>query len=157
MSFTRPSEQAACTSATSGAHARQRSSAASAVSTSMTSCPAALSTRAIRRRFGVKACVISTRMFNRYPVDGGLIPERMSRMSDQAADFLDVATHLLDQRRRRLEAPLAADAVDELEPQLAAVEVAVEVQQERLDEQAATRDERRAHAHRHRGGPLPQA
>src|SRR3954447_5436635 len=100
MPLTISPQHAVCTSATSGAQARQRSSAVSGVSTSTTSCPAALSTRAIRRRFGVKAWAISTRMKVEYPADAGLTPERLSRLSDQAGDLVDVAAHLLDQRRR---------------------------------------------------------
>ena len=54
--------------------------------------------------------------------------------------------HLLDQRVDAVEAALAAQALEEIQAQLAAVDVAVEVEQERLDEQAAAGDEGRAHA-----------
>ena len=60
---------------------------------------------------------------------------RTSSVSDQRADLVHVAVHLLDQRLDGVEAPLAAEALEELQPQLLAVEVAVEVEQERLDEQ----------------------
>src|SRR4051812_49114021 len=49
---------------------------------------------------------------------------------DEARDLVDVAVHLLDQRLDGVKAALAADAVHELQPQLGAVEVAVEVEQE---------------------------
>ena len=55
--------------------------------------------------------------------------------SGDPARLVDVAVHLLDQRLDAVEAPLAAQALEEVEPQLAAVEVAVEVEQVRLDEQ----------------------
>src|SRR4051794_40150488 len=42
---------------------------------------------------------------------------------DQPRDFGDIAVHLLDEGIRRLETSLAADAVEELQAQLAAVEV----------------------------------
>ena len=51
--------------------------------------------------------------------------------------------HLLDQRVDRVEALLAAQALEEVQPQLAAVEVILEIEQEGLDEQPAPGDERR--------------
>ena len=53
----------------------------------------------------------------------------------------------------RVEAPLAAQPGEEREPQLAVVEVAVEVEQVGLDEHAAAGDEGRAHADVGRGRP----
>ena len=62
-----------------------------------------------------------------------------------------VERHLVDQRVDGLEALLAAQALEERELERLAVDVAVEVQEERLDELAAPGDERRAHADAHRG------
>src|SRR3954447_10091376 len=59
---------------------------------------------------------------------------------------LDVAAHLLHQRLDRFEALLPPQALEELHPQRRAVEVAVEVHEEGLDELAAAGDEHRAHA-----------
>src|ERR1700687_1236426 len=53
---------------------------------------------------------------------------------EQLARAIDVASHLLDKRLRRVEAPVAAQALEKLEAQLAAVEVAVEVEHVGLDE-----------------------
>src|SRR3954453_529165 len=54
---------------------------------------------------------------------------------------LDVAVHLLHERLHAVEAPLAAQACQEREPDLAVVEVAVEVEQVGLDQHATTRHE----------------
>src|SRR3954447_16736298 len=62
------------------------------------------------------------------------------------ARLLDVQGHLLDERVDRVEALLAAQPLEELDAQLRAVEVAVEVQQERLDQLAAAGDENLPHA-----------
>src|SRR5436190_7030623 len=62
------------------------------------------------------------------------------------ARALDVAVHLGDERLRAGKAPLAAQALDEVKPQLAPVEVALEVQQIGLDQLAAARLEGGAHA-----------
>src|SRR3954467_9941269 len=59
---------------------------------------------------------------------------------------LDVAMHLVDEPLDRVEAPLAAQPGEEGDPQLALVEVALEVEQESLDEHAAAGDEGRPHA-----------
>ncbi len=56
--------------------------------------------------------------------------------------------HLLDERLRSIEAPLAAQALDELEAQALPVEIAVEVEQICLDQLAAPRFEGRAYADR---------
>src|SRR5947208_993871 len=62
------------------------------------------------------------------------------------ADGLDVAVHLLDQRVHGREPALAAQALVELDRQPAAVEIALEVDQEGLDELAAPGLELRPHA-----------
>src|SRR4051812_43026217 len=67
------------------------------------------------------------------------------------ARLVDVVAHLLDQRLDRVEALLAAQALHELDPQPRAVQVAVVVEQERLDQLAATGDEHRPHADVRRG------
>src|SRR5690242_21727205 len=69
---------------------------------------------------------------------------------------LDVAAHLLDQRLDGLEALLPPQALEELDAQARAVEVAVEVHEEGLDELAAAGDEHRAHADV-RGGDVDRA
>src|SRR4051812_10582716 len=66
---------------------------------------------------------------------------------------LDVAVHLLHERLDAVEAPLAAQAGQEREPDLAVVEVALEVEQVGLDEHPAPGDEGGADADRRRGGP----
>src|SRR3954468_19573258 len=71
---------------------------------------------------------------------------------------LDVAMHLLDEPLDRVEAPLAAQPGEERDPQLAVVEVALEVEEEGLDEHAAAGDEGRPHAdagRRRPPAPLP--
>src|SRR4051794_20661327 len=93
----------------------------------------------------------------RIPAADALKLGRTSGMSDQCADVRDVAVHLLDQRVDGVEALLAADALDEVQPQLEAVQVALEVEDERLDEQPAAGDEGRAHADRDGRRPLPHA
>src|SRR5215210_4693653 len=55
---------------------------------------------------------------------------------------LDVAVHLRHEALRGVEAALAAQAREEGDAQLAGVEVALEVEQVGLDEDAAARDER---------------
>src|SRR4051812_35653572 len=133
MASTASPQHSMCSNATSGAQSRQRSIVASGLSTSTTSWPASLSTLAIRRRFGVSAWANSTLIPLLYPVDGPPILERPSKKSDQPRDLRDIALHLLDQGLGRVEAPLAADPVHELQAQLAAVEVVLEIEQERLD------------------------
>src|SRR4051812_40552211 len=59
--------------------------------------------------------------------------------------------HLLDERLHGLETPLAAQALYEGDPERLAVEIAVEVDQVRLDQQAAASLELRPDAHVHRG------
>src|SRR5438128_4815137 len=56
---------------------------------------------------------------------------------DQLARALDVAAHLLDERVGGVEAPLAAQSRKEVQAQLAAVQVALEVEQVGLDQLAA--------------------
>src|SRR3954452_5286742 len=157
MSLTRSPQHSVWTSATSGDHARICSSAASGVETSDTSWPAAHRTRASLRRFGVRAWASNTRI----PVLDTRRPSSEPRMnvhrSDQLANVRDVAVHLLDQRLDGLEALLAADALDEVQPQLLAVQVALEGRDERLDQQATAGDERRAHADGDGCRPLPHA
>ena len=70
----------------------------------------------------------------------------------QLARALDVAAHLLHQRGGVGEAPLAAQPREEVQAQLAAVEVAVEVEDVGLDQLAAAGVEGRAHADADRGG-----
>src|SRR5690349_25176558 len=71
--------------------------------------------------------------------------------SRDAPGVLHVPVHLLHERVDGVEALLAAQAVEELEPQLLPVDVAVEVEQVRLDEQPAPGLERRADADVDRG------
>src|ERR1700730_9049790 len=66
---------------------------------------------------------------------------------------LDVPVHLLDERLHGLEAFLAAQPLEEVQAQLLAVEVALEIDQVGLDELRATGAERRPHADAHRRGP----
>src|SRR6185437_8042386 len=70
----------------------------------------------------------------------GICPPSRSSGRDRPR-VLDVAAHLLHQRLDGLEALLAAQALEELHPQRRAVEVAVEVHEEGLDELAAAGDE----------------
>src|SRR3954454_22876527 len=77
---------------------------------------------------------------------------RVAGSSRDGPGLVDVRAHLLDEGLDRLEASLAAQALEELEAQRLAVEVAVEVEQEGLDELAAARDEHRAHADVRRRG-----
>src|ERR671933_1372436 len=160
-----PSSPHSATSAstTSGACSRQRVSALSAPSASTTSWPTAASTRAKRRRVCGSAWASTTFM------TGGLLPDRGSgqravgvsppvaggrevrvrtcpRSGGQPARVLDVAMHLLDQRVGAVEAPLAAEALEEVQAQLATVEVALEVEQVGLHEEPAPGLERGAHA-----------
>src|SRR5215213_5343533 len=76
----------------------------------------------------------------------GCSVSRSPRSGRDGARGLDVAMHLLDEPLDRIEAPLAAQPGEEGDPQLAVVEVALEVEQEGLDEHAAAGDERRPHA-----------
>src|SRR5215218_1918273 len=62
------------------------------------------------------------------------------------AGLVDVAAHLLDKRLDRLEALLAAQPLEELDAQVAAVQVAVVVEQVGLDQLAATGDKHRPYA-----------
>src|SRR6185436_19106965 len=71
---------------------------------------------------------------------------RVAGSPRQRPGLVDVAVHLLDERLDRLEALLAAQPLEELEPQRLPVQVAVEVEQERLDQLAAARDEHRSNA-----------
>src|SRR3954454_10091018 len=59
---------------------------------------------------------------------------RVAGSSGDGPGLVDVRAHLLDERLDRVEAPLAAQALEEFEAQRLAVEVAVEVEQIRLDE-----------------------
>src|SRR5919108_3120771 len=75
---------------------------------------------------------------------------RQRRVAGSPCDrpgLADVAAHLLDERVDRVEALLAAQPLEELQAQRLVVEVAVEVEQERLDELAAAGDEHGPHAH----------
>src|SRR3954463_10108710 len=66
---------------------------------------------------------------------------RVAGSSRDRPSLVDVAAHLVDERFDRVEALLTAQPLEELEAQRLAVEVAVEVEQERLDELAPARDE----------------
>src|SRR3954466_7634618 len=79
---------------------------------------------------------------------------RVAGSPGDGAGLVDVRAHLLDERLDRVEALLAAQALEELEAQRLAVEVAVEVEQEGPDELAAAGLENRppAHVSRPRGG-----
>src|SRR4051795_5102693 len=68
---------------------------------------------------------------------------------------LDVAMHLLDEPLDRLEVPLAGQPGEERARQLSVVEVALEVEEEGLDEHAAAGDEGRPHADAGRRRPPP--
>src|SRR3954451_5439349 len=68
---------------------------------------------------------------------------RVAGSSRDRPSLVDVPAHLIDERVDRVEALLAAQSLEELEAQRLAVEVAVEVEQEGLDELAAARDEHR--------------
>src|SRR3954453_4122131 len=72
---------------------------------------------------------------------------RVAGASRDGPSLVDVPAHLVDERVDRVEALLAAQPLEELEPQRLAVEVAVEVEQERLDELAAAGDEHPPNAH----------
>ena len=116
---------------------------------SIASCPAASSASPIRRRgparavgehdahvsHATRAGAIAT--LGCSPQTGG--GSACGRSGRDAARVVDVALHLLDELLDRVEAQLAAQAREERQPQLAAVEVAVEPEQERLDEQPAAR------------------
>ena len=118
----------------------------------------AASTRAIRRRFGVRAWASSTRMLRPVPAgqrseDSNDRPDRQtSRRSASTSRCICSISASAESKRR---SPRIRSMNSQ--PQLAAVEVAVEVEQERLDEQPAAGDERRAHADRDRRRPLPHA
>src|SRR4051812_13881218 len=72
---------------------------------------------------------------------------RVAGSSRDRPSLVDVPAHLLDERVDRVEALLAAQPLEELEPQRLPVEVAVEVEQERLDELPAAGYEHRPNAH----------
>src|SRR6195256_854702 len=76
--------------------------------------------------------------------DSRLFSARMRR--DELARARDVAVHLLDERLGAVEAPLAAQPREEVQAQLAAVQVAIEVEQVGLDQLAAAGLEGGAHA-----------
>src|SRR3954469_22976158 len=74
---------------------------------------------------------------------------RQRRVAGSSCDrpsLVDVPAHLLDERLDRVEALLAAQPFEELEAQRLAVDVGVEVEQERLDELAPP-------GHEHRPNP----
>src|SRR3954469_15539770 len=66
---------------------------------------------------------------------------RVAGSSRDRPSLVDVPAHLVDERVDRVEALLAAQPLEDLEPQRLPVEVAVEVEQERLDELPAAGDE----------------
>src|SRR3954453_10550496 len=98
----------------------------------------------MRRRVAADGWAITTFTVVTYPGPGRRILDRWSGC--HATRLLDVARHLGDQVVDGLEALLAAEALEERQPQLAAVEVALEPEQERLGEHAVAGDERGAHA-----------
>src|SRR4051812_11766386 len=74
-------------------------------------------------------------------IGGHTVAERCGRRTSSQSDLArlrDVAMHLLDQRLRRVKAPLATQTLDEAQLQRLAVDVAVEVQQVGLDQLPAT-------------------
>src|SRR4051812_44813985 len=71
---------------------------------------------------------------------------RVAALGRDLAGFDDVPAHLLDQRLDAREAPFAAHPLEELDLQILAVEVALPVDQERLDELVPAGLELRAHA-----------
>src|SRR3954454_9822865 len=71
---------------------------------------------------------------------------RVAGSSRDRPSLVDVPAHLIDERVDRVEALLTAQPLEELEAQRLAVEVAVEVEHEGLDELAPARDEHRPHA-----------
>src|SRR3954449_5655188 len=72
---------------------------------------------------------------------------RVAGSSGDRPGLVDVAPHLLDEGLDGVEALLAAQPLEELQPERLAVDVVVEVEQEGLDELAAAGDEHRPHAH----------
>src|SRR4051795_10039384 len=71
---------------------------------------------------------------------------RVAGSSRDRPSLVDVAAHLVDERVDRVEPLLAAQPLEELETQRLAVEVVVEVEQERLDELPPAGDEHRPDA-----------
>src|SRR3954449_10546261 len=71
---------------------------------------------------------------------------RVAGSSRDRPSLVDVAAHLVDEGVDRLEPLLRPQPLEELEPQRLAVEVGIEVEQERLDEPPPPRDEHRPHA-----------
>src|SRR6185503_5690416 len=130
---------------------RQRSRAASTLSHSATSWPASASTLRKRRRSPARPWATTTRISGSTTYPGQAAAISYVRLRGDAPRLDHVLAHLLDQRVDAVEAPLAAQALEEVQAQLAAVDVAVEVEQERLDEQAAAGLERWAHADVDRG------
>src|SRR5512132_452830 len=59
---------------------------------------------------------------------------------------LDVAAHLLDERLDAVEAPLAAQPLEEVEPQVLAVQIGLDVDDVGLDQHPAPGVESRPHA-----------
>src|SRR4051795_8215605 len=72
---------------------------------------------------------------------------RVAGSSGDRPSLVDVAAHLLDERVDRLEALLAAQSLEELEAQRLAVDVGVEVEQERLDQLPSAGHEHRPDAY----------
>src|SRR2546427_1522761 len=85
--------------------------------------------------------------------DGRLTSGRVR--GDKLARALDVPAHLLHERVGAVEATLAAQSREEVQAQLAAVQVALEVEQVGLDQLPAAGLEGGAHADAHgRGAPV---
>src|SRR4051812_7600554 len=102
MRATAPRQSWDCRTATSGRLRRQTSTASSQLWTSITSCPAPDSRRAIRLRLGFRAWASTTRMEDRYPRTAQARPN--SRLARYRRDLADVGVHLLHERLDGLEA-----------------------------------------------------
>src|SRR4051794_30673681 len=86
------------------------------------------------------------------PWVSGMRQRRVAGSSGDRPSLVDVPAHLLDERVDRVEALLSAQPLEELEAQRLAVDVGVEVEQERLDQLASAGHEHRPDAHVRGGG-----
>ena len=142
-------QHSTCSSATSGAHVRQRAIASSGV-VGFDHLVAGL-----RQHPGDPAALRGQGMGQQHPHASTSTPWTLGQDSNGRPSVRPTAR---SRSTSRCICSISASTVskrfsprmpvDELQPQLAAVEVAVEVEQERLDEQPAAGDERRPHADR---------